>query len=134
METDIATMVADQDFSLDDFVTTWVSACTTAEGKAMVTTIELLGLSLIMFVAILFMFPKAQQYSNAHDPRLEPLKSQSELIKMINQSSMGMAEIRKELQAKQKTLTAEALQTILRKAMHTGERGFVLGSALAARH
>ncbi|CAE7228656.1 Cpr [Symbiodinium sp. CCMP2456] len=48
LEIDLAKLMTAKEFDLDDFVTTWVSACTAAEGKAVVTKIEFLRLSLIM--------------------------------------------------------------------------------------
>ena len=51
----------------------------------------------------------------ALNPRLEPLKSQTELIKMISAAVQGMAESRKELQ-ELKEQSPDAVQRILDKA------------------
>ena len=44
LEIDITKMLSTEDFSLGDFVTNWISACTTAEGRATTTKIEFLWL------------------------------------------------------------------------------------------
>ncbi|CAE6916833.1 unnamed protein product [Symbiodinium sp. CCMP2592] len=79
------TLLADTD--LPSFITTWVSAATTAEGKATTTCAE-----------------------------LEVLESQGELIKLIMDATSGLAAKRKALQSLGANASSASVQTILSQA------------------
>ena len=101
-------VVMSGDMDPHTFVTTWVSACTSAEGRA--TTLKS---QLLERISGAWYTPRL--FSRIFPGRLEPLKSQTVLIGLITDAVTGMSEERKALQALGKSATREEVQDCLRR-------------------